>query len=109
MPKAQIVADAFAQLGRSRSAAVAMVGDRHHDVEGGRANGCSIGVTWGFGPDGELEAAGADHVVDTARRAEPTCSARSPSGRDRQPLVAGPPKAPISPRQRASRGRRRRW
>ena len=43
-----------------------MVGDRHHDVEAAHANGVmAIGVRWGFGPDGELEAAGADHVVET--------------------------------------------
>lgn len=42
-----------------------MIGDREHDVLGARHNGVpSIGVTWGYGTRAELEAAGADHVVD---------------------------------------------
>ena len=41
-----------------------MVGDRRHDIEGAVANGVtSVGVAWGFAADGELQAAGADHVV----------------------------------------------
>lgn len=44
-----------------------MVGDRLHDVHGAAANGLDcIGVSWGFAADGELEAAGAAVVVDTA-------------------------------------------
>jgi len=66
MPKAEIVAEALAQLGDPDPAEVVMVGDRHHDVEAAHANGVmAIGVRWGFGPDGELEAAGADRVVAT--------------------------------------------
>lgn len=43
-----------------------MVGDRHHDVDAGRAHGlATIGVTWGVGSAAELGEAGADHVVDT--------------------------------------------
>jgi phosphoglycolate phosphatase len=42
-----------------------MIGDRRFDVLGGRANGMrTIGVTWGFGSRQELEAAGADWIVD---------------------------------------------
>lgn len=42
-----------------------MVGDRHHDIDAGRAHGArTVGVTWGSGTRAELEAAGADHVVD---------------------------------------------
>ncbi|MCQ1986894.1 HAD hydrolase-like protein [Arthrobacter sp. zg-Y844] len=44
-----------------------MIGDRRHDVEGAAANGIDcIGVSWGFAADGELDAAGAAVVVDTA-------------------------------------------
>jgi phosphoglycolate phosphatase len=44
--------------------AIAMVGDRHHDIEGARRHGLTaIGVRWGFADPGELEAAGADVVV----------------------------------------------
>lgn len=43
-----------------------MIGDREHDVLGARAHGLkTIGVTWGYGSRSELEAAGADSVVDT--------------------------------------------
>lgn len=42
-----------------------MVGDRRFDIEGARANGMrAVGVTWGFGSRRELEAAGADAIVD---------------------------------------------
>lgn len=41
-----------------------MIGDREHDILGARAHGVlAIGVSWGYGSRGELEAAGADHVV----------------------------------------------
>jgi phosphoglycolate phosphatase len=43
-----------------------MIGDREHDILGARAHGVrAIGVTWGYGSRAELEAAGADRVVDT--------------------------------------------
>jgi phosphoglycolate phosphatase len=42
----------------------AIVGDRHHDVEAGRAHGLyTVGVTWGIGSEAELRAAGASHIV----------------------------------------------
>ena len=66
MPKSEIVADALVRLGQPDPAEVLMVGDRHHDVEAAHANGVTaIGVHWGFAPDGELERAGADHIVST--------------------------------------------
>ncbi|WP_433803770.1 HAD hydrolase-like protein [Actinomycetospora sp. CA-084318] len=44
---------------------VALVGDRHHDVDGARAHGLPcVGVTWGFGGREELTDAGAAAVVD---------------------------------------------
>jgi phosphoglycolate phosphatase len=43
---------------------LALVGDRHHDVDGARAHGLpAVGVTWGFGGAGEL--ADAEHVVSS--------------------------------------------
>ena len=53
-------------LGRAltRLAIDTMVGDRHHDIDAGRAHGLTtVGVRWGMGDDAEL--AGADHVVTT--------------------------------------------
>jgi len=64
LSKADVVADALRLLGSPDPVRVAMVGDRRHDIEGAAANGVtSIGVAWGFAADGELVAAGADHVV----------------------------------------------
>jgi phosphoglycolate phosphatase len=41
-----------------------MVGDRSHDMIGARANGVrGIGVLWGYGSREELEAAGADALL----------------------------------------------
>jgi phosphoglycolate phosphatase len=43
-----------------------MVGDRHHDIEAGRAHGLrTIGVTWGIGSAAELGEAGADTIVSS--------------------------------------------
>lgn len=51
------------------SAGAVMVGDREHDVHGARAAGLpTIGVAWGYGGRGELEAAGAAVVVETVAR-----------------------------------------
>jgi phosphoglycolate phosphatase len=42
-----------------------MVGDRRYDIEAARALGMTAaGVTWGYGSRAELEAAGADAIVD---------------------------------------------
>jgi phosphoglycolate phosphatase len=42
-----------------------MIGDRHHDIEGAKANGIlSGGVTYGYGSVDELTAAGADVLFD---------------------------------------------
>ncbi|MFP4636056.1 MAG: HAD hydrolase-like protein [Nitriliruptoraceae bacterium] len=43
-----------------------MIGDRSHDIEAGRVCGtATVGVTWGAGDREELEAAGADLIVDS--------------------------------------------
>lgn len=64
-PKAVIVADALDQLGHPEPGRVAMVGDRLHDIEGARVNGCiAVGVRWGFAVGDELVEHGADHLVD---------------------------------------------
>lgn len=62
--KSTIVADALAQLdGPQRPV---MIGDRMHDVEAGRANGCTtVGVTWGYAEPGEFDAFRPDHLVDS--------------------------------------------
>ena len=58
--KADIVKKAMDALGGP----VVMVGDRCFDVEGGRANGVdTIGVTYGYGSEEELQEAGATHIA----------------------------------------------
>ena len=49
--------------GELHPAATVMIGDRCHDIDAGRACGTgTVGVTWGIGERGELEAA--DHLAD---------------------------------------------
>jgi phosphoglycolate phosphatase len=63
--KAELVAHALAGE-RLAPAQACMIGDREHDVLGAKAHGvATIAVTWGYGSRSELEAAGADQLVDT--------------------------------------------
>jgi phosphoglycolate phosphatase len=65
--KADIMRFALTGLAVEPTEAV-MVGDRAQDVLGARAVGVpSIGVAWGYAEPGELEAAGADQVVQTPK------------------------------------------
>ena len=60
--KADVIAWARSEFGAGHGW---MVGDRSHDIKGGKAHGLgTVGVTWGFGGRAELEEAGADHVVE---------------------------------------------
>jgi phosphoglycolate phosphatase len=62
--KAELVAHAL-EVEKLAPSDACMIGDREHDVLGAKANGTyAIGVTWGYGSRAELEAAGADRVVD---------------------------------------------
>lgn len=46
-------------------ATAVMVGDREHDIQGGKVNGLrTVGVTFGYGPRQELEENGADAIAD---------------------------------------------
>ncbi len=66
LTKAETLAYALERLGDPDPARVLMIGDRHSDIEGARACGVrAVGVTWGYATPGELEAAGADELVDT--------------------------------------------
>ena len=56
---------------QERKTRVAMVGDRKFDVEGAKAHGLtSVGVSFGYAAAGELEASGADYIVDTVSELE---------------------------------------
>lgn len=62
--KSRLVAHLLSREGLDGSDC-AMIGDREHDVLAARRNGvASIGVLWGYGSRAELEAAGADAIVD---------------------------------------------
>lgn len=62
--KAAVVAEALRRLGEPDGAV--MVGDRHLDVVGARANGLPcFGAGWGYGGPDELENAGAAAVFST--------------------------------------------
>lgn len=65
--KHEVVADVLKHFGLSEHPEqVRMIGDRKYDVFGAAKCGVEcIGVRFGFAEPGELEAAGAGHVVDT--------------------------------------------
>lgn len=70
--KEEVVEEALRQLvpagmtSVQKKEAVAMVGDRRFDIEGAKEHGItSVGVSFGYAPEGELEQAGADFIVDT--------------------------------------------
>jgi len=59
--KAELVRDLLLRVPHGRAF---MIGDRYHDVEAGRANGCTvIGAAYGYGPPEELGVA--DHRIET--------------------------------------------
>jgi phosphoglycolate phosphatase len=59
-PKAELIASVLKDW-RLSASETAMIGDRHHDIEGAVANGVySVGVTYGYGSPEELTEAGAD-------------------------------------------------
>ena len=63
--KAAMIARALGDFGVAAGDAV-MIGDRHFDVEGARANGVrALGAGWGFGSIEELREAGADAIAAT--------------------------------------------
>jgi len=75
--KEEVVAEALRLMlpvslsAREKKERVAMVGDRKFDIEGAKAFGLtSIGVSFGYAAEGELEAAGADYIVDTVSELE---------------------------------------
>jgi phosphoglycolate phosphatase len=60
--KSELMRFILKEVGSSKDRAV-MIGDREHDIIGGKANGVyTIGVTYGYGSRVELERAGADAI-----------------------------------------------
>ena len=63
--KGEVIAYALKRAGNPPAARCVMVGDREHDVLGARENGLAcVGVTYGYGSETELTAAGAAHLCD---------------------------------------------
>lgn len=63
--KAAIISATCAALGGPAAENMIMVGDRHSDITGGRANGLrTVAVAWGYGSRKELEAARPDLIID---------------------------------------------
>jgi phosphoglycolate phosphatase len=61
--KADMIAQALDDFG-ARAEHATMIGDRHFDIEGARANDVrGLGVAWGFGSVEELLEAGADSIA----------------------------------------------
>ena len=64
--KIDVIKEALKRLEITDYSEVIMVGDRKHDICTAKELGIkSIGVTYGFAPEGELEEAGADFIVGT--------------------------------------------
>ncbi len=71
--KAEVIEEVFRRLQLPREARdqAVMIGDRKHDVAGAKACGiASLGVRLGYAAEGELEAAGADYILDTVEELE---------------------------------------
>jgi phosphoglycolate phosphatase len=64
--KALVIGKVLERLGNPDPAEVIMIGDRSHDVLGAREHGIdAIGVRWGYGLPGELEAVHPAHICRT--------------------------------------------
>lgn len=66
--KAEVIEEVFKRAGISKEQRedCLMIGDRKHDIEGAKACGIhGLGVEFGYAPEGELVAAGAEYTVST--------------------------------------------
>jgi phosphoglycolate phosphatase len=64
--KSEVITHALDIVDPNRTMSAVMIGDREHDIFGGRETGIdTIGVTWGYGSRTELENAGARRIVDS--------------------------------------------
>lgn len=62
--KNEIIFEVLDQLGFPKSEKIYMIGDREYDIHGGKHHGLqTIGVEYGYGPDGELAGAKPDYHI----------------------------------------------
>lgn len=77
--KVDVIKSALTQAEPMDPQRVAMVGDRHYDLDGGRAFGLTtIGVQWGYGSTDELVACRPDHLVTDVRELAQVLLGRRP-------------------------------
>lgn len=68
--KAEVISYILKTCGIEAKEAI-MIGDRRHDIEGGKACGLeSVGVLYGYGTEQELTESGADHIIRTVAELE---------------------------------------
>ena len=64
--KHEVISLAIVKLNTPDRTRIIMVGDRKQDIEGAKMNKIkSVGVSFGYAEDGELETAGADYISDS--------------------------------------------
>jgi len=78
--KAEMIAAALRDFGAAAAHAT-MVGDRHFDIAGARANGVrGLGVAWGFGSAQELQESGAAAIAATPQQLGRLLGLAAPTG-----------------------------
>jgi phosphoglycolate phosphatase len=64
--KSEVINYIINEVDPERKKSAVMIGDREHDIIGGRETGMdSIGITWGYGSNSELEKAKATWIVNS--------------------------------------------
>lgn len=72
--KAEVISEVLNRLKNPPLSHVVMIGDREHDIIGASTCGLeSVGVKYGFSVEGELERAGAAHVVSEVSELQELC------------------------------------
>lgn len=66
--KGEVIAAVLDELGEVDKSKIVMVGDRKHDVIGAKENGLKVvAVSYGYGPQKELEEAKPDYIIATVK------------------------------------------
>lgn len=64
--KEEVIGEALRRLSAADNTGTVMIGDRKFDIYGGKAYGLvTVGVTFGYAGEGELEEAGADYIAES--------------------------------------------
>lgn len=64
--KQKVIEEVLRQLDVTDLSQAVMIGDRHHDIDGGKGAGlATIGVMFGYGSREEFETHGADWIIET--------------------------------------------